>query len=69
MACKSKGGRIMGRMSDLVIEHEEMVGEALSQGLTTKDEIVAYLIGRLTYVDQNYVAELLKTLEEGERYE
>tara|TARA_R110002020_G_scaffold49493_2_gene140780 strand:+ start:1521 stop:1700 length:180 start_codon:yes stop_codon:yes gene_type:complete len=59
----------MGRMSDLVIEHEEMVGEALSQGLTTKDEIVAYLIGRLTYVDQNYVAELLKTLEEGERYE
>ena len=59
----------MGRMSDLVIEHEEMVGEALSQGLTTKDEIVAYLIGRLTYGDQNYVAELLKTLEEGERYE
>ncbi len=59
----------MSRMSDLVIEHEEMVGEALSQGLTTKDEIVAYLIGRLTYVDENYVAELLKTLEEGERYE
>ena len=59
----------MGRMSDLTIQHEEMVGEALSQGLTTKDEIVAYLIGRLTYVDHNYVEELLKTLEEGERYE
>ena len=56
----------MGGMSDLVIEHEEMVGEALSQGLHTKDEIVAYLIGRLTYVDENYVEELLKTLEEGE---
>ena len=57
----------MGRMSDLGIEHEELVGEALSQGLTTKDEIVAYMVGRLTFVDQNYVAELLKTLEEGER--
>jgi|TARA_R110002072_G_scaffold210643_1_gene368267 hypothetical protein len=56
----------MGGMSDVVIEHEELVGEALSQGLTTKDEIVAYLIGRLTYVDQNYVAELLATLDKGE---
>jgi hypothetical protein len=26
-------------------------------------------VGRLTYVDQNYVAELLKTLHEGERDE
>lgn len=59
----------MGRMSDLLIEHEAMVGEALSEGLTTKDEIVAYLIGRLTYVDHTYVEELLKTLEEGETYE
>jgi|TARA_R110001599_G_scaffold134966_1_gene313208 hypothetical protein len=56
----------MGGMSDVVIEHEELVGEALSQGLTTKDEIVAYLIGRLTYVDKNYVAELLATLDKGE---
>ena len=56
----------MGRMSDLGIEHEELVGEALSQGLTTKDEIVAYLVGRLTYVDHNYVAELLSTLDRGE---
>ena len=59
----------MGRMSDLTIEHEEVVGEALSQGLTTKDEIVAYMVGRLTFVDQNYVAELLKTLKGGERDE
>jgi|TARA_R110000851_G_scaffold263175_1_gene415699 hypothetical protein len=59
----------MGGMSDVVIEHEELVGEALSQGLTTKDEIIAYMVGRLTYVDQNYVAELLKTLHEGERDE
>ena len=36
----------MGRMSDLGIEHEELVGE-----------------------DHNYVAELLKTLKGGERYE
>ena len=56
----------MSGMSDVVIEHEELVGEALSQGLTTKDEIVAYLIGRLTYVDKNYVAELLATLDKGE---
>ena len=56
----------MSGMSDVVIEHEELVGEALSKGLTTKDEIVAYLIGRLTYVDKNYVAELLATLDKGE---
>tara|TARA_R100000935_G_C2824807_1_gene161708 strand:- start:569 stop:745 length:177 start_codon:yes stop_codon:yes gene_type:complete len=56
----------MSGMSDVVIEHEELVGEALSQGLTTKDEIVAYMVGRLTFIDKNYVAQLLATLDKGE---
>jgi|TARA_R110002153_G_scaffold6474_2_gene29475 hypothetical protein len=56
----------MSGMSDVVIEHEELVGEALSQGLTTKDEIVAYMVGRLAFIDKNYVEELLTTLDRGE---
>tara|TARA_R110000744_G_scaffold49470_1_gene107479 strand:- start:238 stop:414 length:177 start_codon:yes stop_codon:yes gene_type:complete len=56
----------MSGMSDVVIEHEELVGEALGQGLTTKDEIVAYMVGRLAFIDKNYVAELLTTLDRGE---
>tara|TARA_R100001244_G_scaffold107367_1_gene79615 strand:+ start:41 stop:217 length:177 start_codon:yes stop_codon:yes gene_type:complete len=56
----------MSGMSDVVIEHEELVGEALGQGLTTKDEIVAYMVGRLTFIDKNYVAQLLATLDKGE---
>ena len=52
----------MGGMSDVVIEHEELVGEALSQGLTTKDEIVAYLIGRLTYVDQKLCSRIISNI-------
>jgi len=54
---RKKGDFILGHMKSWLIEHDECIGDAIENGATTLEQVVAYCKTNMVMIDDTYIAE------------
>jgi len=51
------GGLEMGAMKSWLMEHDECIGDAIQNGATSCQDVIAYCKTNMTMIDKNYIVE------------